>query len=171
MSAELMKHTEAAMALLEGKLADVVYLPPSVRRNRLRLNSRGQATTAPLSAKESLDRITLADPLGFLLAIMNGQPVVTFAAETKEVEPKETHKRTQKKFPQLRLGKVDGAEIIAHLHVPSVDERVDIAKFLMPYVTERRKKQKNNEEEQAPDDFEMILNQRIQQVNDGSAQS
>lgn len=167
MSADLIKYTEAAMALLEGKIAEVVYLPPDVRKHKTRINAYGHATNSPLSSKEALDRIIAADPVGFLLAILNGQPVLTFGVAEKEVAPKKTSARTRKAFPQLRLGKVDGVEIVAHVHVPTVDDRKEVAKFLTPFVTEKRKKKS----EQGPDDpeeeeFQRILAQRTQQARD-----
>lgn len=143
MSNTLLKHTEAAMALLEGKIAEVVYLPPDIRKNKLRLKANGHATTAELSAKETLDRILAADPLGFLLAVMNGQPVITFDAVDKkvEVDTDKVPSRAKKKLPPMvKLGMVDGFEIRAVVHVPTIEDRKDVAKFLMPFVTEKRKK-------------------------------
>lgn len=165
MSADLLKYTEAAMALLQGKIAEVVYLPPDVRKNKLRINVSGHATTAPPSPKEQLDRIVAADPLGFLLALMNGQPVVTFGLDDKVVEPKVTSARTKSKFPVLKLGKVDGHEVVAHVHVPSIDDRKEIARFLVPFVTEKRKKA-GDKTEGDEDEFEQILAQRRQQARD-----
>jgi hypothetical protein len=174
MSADLIKYTEAAMALLEGKIADVIYLPPDIRRNKLRINAAGHATTKPPSDKEALDRIAAADPLGFLLAVMNGQPVVTFAPKAKEVEPKKTSAKTAKAFPLLSLGKVNGVEIVAEFHVPSIDDRKEVAKFLTPFVTERKRKTKGEEKpDEEQDEFERILAQRRQQAkeeSDGSAE-
>ncbi len=168
MSADLLKYTEAAMALLDGKIAEVVYLPPDVRKNKTRINAYGNATTAPVSAKEALDRIIAADPLGFLLAIMNGQPVISFGVKEKEVEPKRVGRKTAKTFPVLDLGKVDGVEIVAHVHVPTVDDRKEVAKFLTPYVTEKRKKKGEEGGGLDPKDeeFERILAQRAQQARD-----
>jgi hypothetical protein len=143
MSNTLLKHTEAAMALLEGKIAEVVYLPPDVRKNKLRLKANGHATTAPLTAKETLDRILAADPVGFLLAIMNGQPVVTFDAVDKKIEvdtDKVTTRAKKKLPPMVKLGMVDGFEIRAVVHVPTIEDRKEVAKFLTPFVTEKRKK-------------------------------
>lgn len=169
MSADLIKYTEAAMALLEGKIAEVVYLPPDVRKNKVRLNAAGHATTAPLSAKEQLDRIVAADPLGFLLALMNGQPVVTFRAVEKEVAPKKASARTKQQFPLLKLGKVDGVEIVAEMQVPSIDDRKEIARFLIPFVTEKRKKAGDKPTGDDDDDFEAILAQRRQQAREEGA--
>lgn len=169
MSAELIKYTEAAMALLDGKLADIVYLPPDVRKNKVRINAHGRATTNPPSVNEQLDRILMADPLGFLLAVMNGQPVLSFGAKPKEVEPKKTTRRAEKAFPLVSLGKVAGVEIVATTLMPTLDDRKDVAKFLVPYVTERRKKKG---EQGTPDDeeaeFEQILERRIQQAKDNN---
>jgi len=155
------------MALLDGKIAEVVYLPPDVRKNKVRLNSAGHATTAPFSAKEQLDRIIAADPVGFLVAIMQGQPLVTFGTLEKEVVPKGTSARARKKFPQLRLGKVDGVEIVASIQMPSIEDRKEVAKFLTPYVTTKQRK-KGDPTEGDPDEaeFERVLAQRIQQAKD-----
>jgi hypothetical protein len=167
MSADLIKYTEAAMALLDGKIAEVVYLPPDVRKTKTRINAYGHATNTPLTAKEALDRIIAADPLGFLIAVMNGQPVMTFDVVDKKIAPKATGAKTKKKFKPLSLGEVDGVEIIAQVHVPTIDDRKEVAKFLVPYVTEKRKKKG----EIGPDDpeeaeFERILAQRAQQARD-----
>lgn len=167
MSADLIKYTEAAMALLDGKIAEVVYLPPDVRKNKVRLNAAGHATTAPFSAKEQLDRIIAADPVGFLVAIMNGQPVVTFDTLSKEVAPKSTGAKTKKKFPQLKLGKVEGVEIVASIQMPSIEDRKEVAKFLTPYVTtKQRKKGDGPELDDEEAEFERVLAQRIQQAKD-----
>jgi hypothetical protein len=163
MSADLIKYTEAAMALLQGKIAEVIYLPPDVRKNRVRLNSHGHATTAPFTASEQLDRIVAADPVGFLVAVMNGQPVVTFGIEDATVRP-QAGARVKKKFKTLKLGKVDGIEVEAHIHVPSVEDRKEIAKFLTPYVVTKRKKKGDDPLAPDEDEFEAILDQRIAQA-------
>jgi hypothetical protein len=183
MSAELIKHTEAAMALLEGKIAEVVYLPPDVRRNKTRINARGHATTAPFTAKEALDRIIAADPIGFLLALMNGQPVITFDAVDKkvDVDTDKVSKGAKKRLPpSVKLGMVDGIEIRAIVHVPSIEERMAIAKFLSAFAVEKRKKKPGptgdsldgKDTSEADEEFEQIAARRAAQArgDDGPAE-
>ena len=73
----------------------------------------------------------------------------------------------------MSLGKVAGVEIVATTLMPTLDDRKDVAKFLVPYVTERRKKKGDvptADDEEA--EFEQILARRIQQAkdNNGSAE-
>lgn len=180
MSTALIQHTEAAMALLQGKIAEIVYLPPDVRKNRTRIKANGQATTAPLSAKETLDRIVAADPIGFLVALMNGQPVMTFDAVDRkvEVDTDKVSKGAKKRLPpSVKLGMVDGIEIRAIVHVPSIEDRTAIAKFLTPFVTEKRKTGKGpigdtldgNEPTSADDDFAELAARRAREANSGAS--
>lgn len=160
------------MALLHGKLAEVVYLPPDVRRTKHRINAAGHATTSPPSPKEALDRIVTADPLGFLIAVMNGQPTMTFSASGVTLPPKKVSGRVKAKAPTLQLGTVDGFDIMAHVHVPTMDERLRVAQFLVPFVTEKRKKKTDDKKPKDEDDeFEQILKARRQQAKDEDAEA
>lgn len=166
MSDALLRHTEAAMALLEGSVADIVYLPPDVRKSRVRIDGRGVRTERPPSEGEQIDRITMADPLGFLVAVMNGQPVLTFGFEPKIVAPnkKRASKKTVKRFPMIGLEDADGGELVAYMHTPTMAERVEIAKFLVPFVTEKRAKKAKPDPDQpeAPaDEAEARLQERL----------
>jgi len=68
---------------VEGALAGtyippMVYIPASLRKRGARLNITDQVTLNPPSSAENDDRIAKADPVGFLIAMMQGQPVPAF---------------------------------------------------------------------------------------------
>jgi hypothetical protein len=172
---ELKKHTEAAMELLQGQLKELVYLPPETRKRNIRVDANGRATTHPPTEKEQLQRITLADPLGFLLAVMNGQPVVTFGVrniivDTPRKRSKNAPARLAKSFSVLTLDETDGQEVYAKVHVPSMDERMDSAKFLVPYITTKATRAKAPETpesgEDDPTSFDAKLDQRLAQLKE-----
>jgi hypothetical protein len=70
--------TERALkATFEGTLIPpIVYLPAGLRKQRARIQEH--VTLNPRSAAEIEDQIAKADPVGFLIAIMQGQPIPVF---------------------------------------------------------------------------------------------
>lgn len=81
-SKRLLRHTELAT------LPDVVYVSKEVLgRPAIRFASRADdlpiLSLSPASIAESYDRIDRADPIGFLIAAMNGQPILTLDLDGK----------------------------------------------------------------------------------------
>lgn len=81
-SKRLLRHTELAT------LPDVIYVSKEVLgRPAIRFASRADDTPvlslSPASIQESYDRIDRADPIGFLIAAMNGQPILTLDLDGK----------------------------------------------------------------------------------------
>ncbi len=75
------EYTERAIRATEtGKLIPpIVYLPKMLRGQKVRLTVDNLALTRdPPTIKENHLRIAEADPVGFLLAIMHGQPIPSF---------------------------------------------------------------------------------------------
>lgn len=81
---KLKQFTERAMEAVDaGKfLPPIVYLPRKMRANGLRLTVDNiRITSDPPTIKENHLRIADADPIGFLLAMMHGQPIPSFHIE------------------------------------------------------------------------------------------
>jgi hypothetical protein len=72
---KLSANTERAITLLTVDKGNKLLYWPSYLRGGTRITPDGVATRNPPTEKEQLERIVEADPLGFLLALMNGQPV------------------------------------------------------------------------------------------------
>lgn len=70
--------TERALrATFEGTLIPpIVYLPAGLRKSKARIQEH--VTLNPRTAAEVEDQIAKADPTGFLIAIMQGQPIPVF---------------------------------------------------------------------------------------------
>lgn len=137
MASVLAKYTELALSRLKkGELAEVVWLPPEVR-GRQRIGVDGVPTTALPSTDEQLARITAADPIGFLLAVMNGQPLLTF----KVVKSEDEIGKTRKAGPRMRGATKLGLQVtsdftvVAEYHTPSVADRKQVALELAGIIT------------------------------------
>ena len=70
----------AKLAVDAGEgIPPIVYLPAKLRAHGMRVTvDQLRVTVDPPSVAENHVRIAQADPLGFLIAIMNGQPIPTF---------------------------------------------------------------------------------------------
>jgi len=75
MSKALARNTERAITFVTLDKGNPLLYWPSYMRTGNRLTPDGIVVTTPPDEKEQLKRIVEADPLGFLLALMNGQPV------------------------------------------------------------------------------------------------
>lgn len=96
---------------LETLIPPIVYLPSRLRGKELRLTADNlRLTVDPPTVEENHLRIAKADPIGFLVALMNGQPVPVF-----EVEP-------------------DGSVKVKY-EVADISRRENIAKWLAARVT------------------------------------
>jgi hypothetical protein len=107
--------TDRAIAATDaGKfIPPIVYLPKRLRANGVRLTVDNICvTTNPPTIKENHLRILDADPLGFLMAVMHGQPIPSFHVTTE-------------------------GSIRVEYQVPCFDTRVQTAKWLAHKVTLR----------------------------------
>lgn len=84
----LLEFTERAIdATLQGTLIPpLVYIPQRLRKQKARVSIDGSVTVNPVTTAENDIRIAQADPTGFLIAIMQGQPMpcVVITKEGKE---------------------------------------------------------------------------------------
>lgn len=73
----LTEFTERAInATLKGTLIPpMVYIPANLRKRAARLDFDDTATLNPPTDAENLQRARAADPVGFLIAVMQGQPI------------------------------------------------------------------------------------------------
>lgn len=73
----LKEFTERAIdATFKGALIPpLVYVPQRIRKGQARISFDGTVTLNAASAAENDKRIAEADPTGFLIAIMQGQPI------------------------------------------------------------------------------------------------
>lgn len=111
----LKKFTDRAVRATDlGQLIPpIVYLPQKLRAHGLRLTVDNlRLTVTPPTVAENHIRIAEADPLGFLIAIMNGQPI-----------------------PSFQIQKEGSVRVI--YEVAEVPFRTEIAKFLAGKVTLR----------------------------------
>lgn len=100
---------------VEG-LPPIVYLPAKLRAHKMRLTIDNlRVTVDPAQVTENHLRIAEADPLGFLIAIMNGQPIPCFHLE----------------------GEGDNTSIRVEYEVADMDVRLNIATWLANRVTYR----------------------------------
>lgn len=64
---------------LREQINPIVYLPSRLRAHQQRLTiDQIRVTVDPPTVAENMIRIKEADPLGFLIALVNGQPIPTF---------------------------------------------------------------------------------------------
>lgn len=134
---KLEAYTEKAILLLGGNLPQVVYLPAKLRKVKLRETTDGTITDAPPLPDEQMERIVEADPVGFLIAIMNGQPVITFDVRAKDDDE---HIPLPSRGKMRASGKVsnDGEfAVFAEFHVPSAADRERVAMYLADKVIPR----------------------------------
>jgi hypothetical protein len=133
--------TERAMEAtdINKLIPPIVYLPRRLRLNPERLTvDNVRLTVAAPTVQENHIRIADADPLGFLIAMMNGQPI-----------------------PEFRITK-DGA-IEVHYYISSPQERTSIAQWLGGRVTLSARETKAQPAGTAnPDDWDAIVARREQ---------
>lgn len=73
--------TERAIRATEAGtlIPPIVYLPRSLRRQKMMLTTDNLALTVdPPTVEENHVKIAAADPVGFLIAVMHGQPIPAF---------------------------------------------------------------------------------------------
>lgn len=81
----LLEFTERAIdASFKGQLIPpLVYVPQRLRKGVARVAFDGTVTINPATPEENDVRIGQADPIGFLIAIMQGQPIPRVVIERK----------------------------------------------------------------------------------------
>ena len=126
-------YTEKAISVLGGGMPHIAYLPPSLRTRPM-----PDSVLEGERPEVQVARIVEADPLGFLGAMMNGQIVITFRAESAEKDhssptddkPKRGRPSTKPHPFCVKIGEENGRVIYAEYHSPSIADRMRIAMFL-----------------------------------------
>lgn len=101
MTRKLERHTERAIKEAAKLIPDIVFLAPEFRKAAARVQI---ITTEPPTRQENVYRIAEADPIGFLVACMNGQPMPEF--------------------------KISGDKVDVIYHTPSLELRAVCARYL-----------------------------------------
>ena len=134
--------TKSLKALLAG-MPDIAYLPPSLR-------PQGAST----KDEDQLDRIAAADPLGFLLALMNGHPVISFTVmkSTEETQPDAKRLRGRPKkdtaTARIKIGEQNGLAIFAECRSPTIADRKRVAAYLAKMIASNGVKPKEQSEDE-----------------------
>lgn len=114
----------------------IVYLPRGLRAHKTRLTvDQVRVTVAAPTVAENHVRILDADPLGFLIAIMHGQPIPSFHITG------------------------DGAIRIEY-EVPDMERREKVAKFLAHKVTIRTRTERPGDDIPESDEWDDLVQRR-----------
>ena len=126
----LYAYTERAIRATEaGKLIpSIVYLPRMLRDQPVMLSAENCAlTVTPPTLQDNQVKINESDPLGFLIAVMNGQPI-----------------------PEFRITAHGGIELF--YECPEMKERIIAANYLGTKIIPRTSSRKMRPENTDPDD-------------------
>lgn len=142
MSRDFIKYTEQALSLLGGDMPDMVYLPPDIRFRKKRFTADGVLTEQELTEAEITKRIVAADPAGFLIAVMNGQPIPAFrvvkrdapAAVAKSAKEQRSkagvrHKQADETTQVASLD--NGLDVYLDFYTPTISDRERIAQYFL----------------------------------------
>lgn len=174
---KLLRYTEAAIALMGGLMPDVVYVPPDIREEKKRISADGLSTEAPYGDKEVIKRIAASDPLGLLIAIMNGQPIPGFRIVQKGQKSPQFHKggkpakRGAPLLPEAGT-KVetlaDGTDIYVEYYSPTLGHRERVAQYLLANIlpAKRAHTGKKDKPEKIADDYEALIKRRAAEAGD-----
>lgn len=144
----LEQFTERAKVAVDAGagLPPIVFLPASLRAHKSRLTvDHLRITIEPPSVAENHVRIAEADPLGFLIAIMNGQPIPRFRVQ----------------------GQGEMTEVLVDYEVPDMHQRLNVAIWLGTRVTFRPysgKKAVSNQREAHQKDYDALISQVADQA-------
>lgn len=128
---------------LEALIPPIVYLPSRLRGKELRLTADNlRLTVDPPTVAENHLRIAKADPLGFLIALMNGQPVPAF-----EITPE--------------------GSVKVRYEMADLDKRMEIARWLGARVTITKTEIRNTPRtgETSPADWDAMVANRDKPKN------
>lgn len=110
----LADYSEHAQAIIDQSVPPIGYVPPARRPSKKYVLVMREA---PVDVKINVERIAMTDPIGFLSAVMQGQPVEEWA-----VTPDGKAKR--------------------NFILPTMENRIFVAKYfadkLVPYMTRTR---------------------------------
>lgn len=137
------EYTERAIRMTEaGKLIPpIVYLPRNLRAQKVRLTYDNLvATVVPPTVEENHVRIQEADPLGFLIAIMHGQPFPEFTIE-------DDHTTNQ-------------SVVKVNYLVPSLQTRIASAEYLARRITSRPDRNKKSLPDPQQEEWEALVEDR-----------
>jgi hypothetical protein len=84
--------TEHALAQVEEAIPTIGYMPPSKRPSRKHIIIVSE--TAPTEVKQNVERLAFADPIGFLSALLHGNPVATHVIQADGSVKTEWHNAT-----------------------------------------------------------------------------
>lgn len=178
MKDDILAYTEQAISLLGGEMPSIVYLPPDVRTRKTRIAVDGVITDQPYSQSEITSRVLAADPLGFLLAIMNGQPIPSFrltrpgAPPLGEPAPAKDGTRRGRR-PRVagissKLDPVNGIEVSVDWFTPTLADRERVAQYLVSNFTPIIKKAEAAKPPNADaDDYDKMIAQRARDAEQG----
>lgn len=98
----LKDYTERALeaSLTDTLIPPLVYIPATLRRRGVRIALEA-STVKPPTLEENELRVAAADPTGFLIALMQGQPVAAF--EVHKDKQGATHVEVDWRIPDLAL--------------------------------------------------------------------
>jgi hypothetical protein len=135
-----------ALQVSNALVSPLVYVPRTLKAHQYRLTVDDlKITMQPEDIAENHARIAKADPLGFLIAAMNGQPL-----------------------PEFRVQK-DGT-VRVNYTVLTVQERLDLAKWLGHKVTMKipkgiDKMKKNNARHEALHEYDTIIQDAVEKAH------
>lgn len=169
--------------MLGGKVPSMVWLPPGIRQRKTRVDTNGVVTNQPHSQDEINARVLQADPIGLLIAIMNGQPIPRFRLQAAQstlppadVKPKADEpaakgtarqgKKPPAVVPSIHVGTEDGLDVFMDFEVPTLANRERIAMYLSENFSPVKKQRdlKRDPKHQSNDKFEMMLDQRAREA-------
>lgn len=181
-------YTEQAISLLGGNAPSLVWLPPDIRKRKQRLTADGVVTGQDFTNEEINRRVLAADPLGFLIAIMNGQPVPKFRLQrpvtTSHVvgmqdaeDGEHAAKRPRRAAPphalrkinedaSAKLDTVNGVDVFVDYETATLANRERVAMYLMenfaPIKSSRTRMKKAISDQDAK--FESVMDRRAREA-------
>lgn len=113
MTRKLERQTERAIKAAAKLIPDIVFIAPEFRSTAARVQV---ITTKPPTRADNMKRIAEADPIGFLVACMNGQPL-----------------------PEFKINdRVDPVKIDIVYHTPTPELRAVCARYLAMVSNQKR---------------------------------
>jgi hypothetical protein len=92
-----------------------------------------------LKPDEQLRRVVLSDPLGFLLAVLGGKPILAYRLEpvgkryrTKVKDGNQIKTKQVRRVLRAEIAVEEGVRVIAEYWTPSMSDRIRVAHALAP---------------------------------------